>query len=179
MGFLPIHMVKKQQPDQSQSPFGPSKIPPRGQHGRFISKKKIEEPRVAEPTTNTQDSEQEITQTKSTHEPLHLTTITFNGINVRKFHASGMSYFSIEDLLSLAKYIDPHEEITKRMENEQFRNVFEKVIKEENDDKGKEVACVTSEGFMALIPFLQDVQHTFPGQLPNWLSYHTQLSSME
>lgn len=130
--------------------FGHSQIPQRGPRGRFISKK----------------------TTVKTPPPF---IATFNGIEIRKFFINGEWYFSLEDILLLAQYAVPREVLTKRMEQESFRTVFEKVVKEELRDSEGKIACVTHEGFMTLLPLLQDPQHRFPGQLPNWLEYMSQL----
>ena len=110
----------------------------RGIRGQFISKKKIEEKNL---------------------NFLDPVVMTFYGKNIRKFIVKDKSYFSIEDILTLATPIDISKDTIA------FTEDYEKVKSEVEKFVGQ-IPIADPEGILKLI---REVIGVFPGPLARWL----------
>jgi len=141
----------------------------RGPGGKFLSKKTAEKAQVNEPTeTFSAHPETKIKGKKTSHVETIFLTATFYGQAIRKFYISGSWYFSIEDMLPLAQYFEPHEDLQELKRKEEFKKTFDKLVKEIRDS-GNVVECVNYGGFIELLPMLRSEVHMFPGPFPSWL----------
>ncbi len=147
----------------------------RGPDGKFISKKSINNSVISEPKPTEIESVEPEKKIDTDETPRKVLIATFYGIEIRKFYIRNSWYFSIEDILPLAQYGDPHKSLEDLKNKEDSKKVLSQFIKEARDSAGNTVECVDFEGFMALLPFLRGEDHIFPGPFPDWLKETSQL----
>lgn len=105
-----------------------------------------------------------------------LPPLTYYEFTIRRYYLDNCWYFSIEDLLPLAQYFEPHEDMEKLKKNDEFKKTFDKVVKEIKDSNYI-VECLSFDGFMILLPMLRGENHIFPGPMPGWLEANSRFSS--
>jgi len=169
--------VRPKEPD-----FTPKTRPVRDANGKFVSKKKPVEPPIAPaPTTATlppatAEEEQAETHQETSTEPDRSRqdpqTVTFYGFQVRKFHDGGW-YFSLLDILTLARIILPPEYLHTIKQKPEAETILKDSIKVFTYAKDPEtlerVEAISYEGFMKLLPIMRSQQTIFPGPFPEWL----------
>lgn len=145
----------------------------RGAHGKFISKQNTIKPETV--NENTPPISPDVTQLDANNIPMgnFIQTSTFYGTVVRKFNKEGVWYFSLLDILPIAKTIYPVaylEELKNDPEGKKILSenivIFTHVVNEENSQR---LECVSYETFMLLLPIMRKKDSVFPGPFPGWL----------
>lgn len=150
----------------------------RGPGGKFVSKKNLGE----ETTENTKlkikqfedrDEKPAKEQAAPLQEPI-LTAhpVTFYGQSIRKWHVNNTWYFSLVDIITITKVIDPLAYIQALEQNEKTKEIFTHntlPITMTHDEKKETHTCVTYENFIQLLPILRSDACVFPGPFPDWL----------
>lgn len=135
----------------------------RGSGGKFISKLPtvVSEPKIKNPTVET--IPENATPQLS----------VFYGQTIRKFYLDDTWFFSILDILTLAKIINPAvyvNEIEQNPEQKKFYSQIIKIIICAKEDGTKEnLECVAYDGFIQLLPIMRSKETMFPGPFPEWL----------
>lgn len=126
----------------------PKSAPLRGPGGKFVSKK------VTEKTPPAVKKDAGVTQ-----------TVTFYGNAIRKWHVDDVWYFSLLDILTMAKVLNPLAYLSELKTNEKTKELISK-----NTKTIAAEACVSYPQFMQLLPILRSKDCVFPGPFPEWLA---------
>lgn len=161
----------------------PKPAPIRGPGGKFVSKKPVEKKVVAEDlpagkagiaASSPEASPRNDKENAQKEKEVTQQTITFYGSAIRKWHIDTAWYFSLTDILTIAKIIDISAYINELQQNETTSKTLlqnSKIISLPKDDGTEEkVLCVTYENFMQILPILRSKESTFPGPFPDWLA---------
>lgn len=145
----------------------------RGAHGKFISKQNATSPETVIENTPPSLLHTPLPDANSMTMGMFIQTSTFYGIIVRKFYKEGIWYFSLLDILPIAKTIYPvayFEELKNDPEGKKILSenivIFTHVIDEENNQR---LECISYETFMQLLPIMRKKGSIFPGPFPGWL----------
>jgi hypothetical protein len=157
-----FNFLGKDNKGKEESSFKPKSVVGRGSDGKFVSKnpqKQISnEPKEEASLPKTPQKE---IKGKSVAKPKGPFVVTFHGSQVNRFFANSKWYFSVTDLLAMAKTTPPLEAFENLIKKEKYKG-FEEKIKIFD-----EISCLSTNNAIEL---LTATGATFPGPIKKWLT---------
>jgi hypothetical protein len=115
--------------------------------------------------TITTEEKKQVDKTNEKTDTLTQQFSVFRGCKIRKFYKDEQWYFSIIDILTTAKVINPEQHLLTIKQSMDANKIPSSIIELFSES----IECVTYDGFMRLLPIMRANETNFSGPFPDWL----------
>lgn len=125
----------------------------------------------------TKDTVEIIEETKvdtpsTTKEKILPQVVSFYGQDIRHIFMNNQWYFSLEDILRIAKVVDPTKLLIDLKNHELLKENYYQLVESfsyyENDNPIV-IPIVNYQNFLEILPFIRSFEYFLPGPFPDWL----------
>lgn len=98
--------------------------------------------------------------------------VSFYGHTIRNTFMNNQWYFSLEDILRIAKVVDPTKFLIDLKNQESLKEKYYTLIETFSYYEGDSpiiIPIVNYQNFMEILPTIRDLEYFMPGPFPEWL----------
>ena len=98
--------------------------------------------------------------------------VSFYGHNIRNTFMNNQWYFSLEDILRIAKVVDPTKFLIDLKNQESLKEKYYTLVETFSYYEGDSpiiIPIVNYQNFMEVLPTIRDLEYSMPGPFPEWL----------
>ncbi|MFA6007394.1 MAG: hypothetical protein WC784_01980 [Candidatus Shapirobacteria bacterium] len=109
---------------------------------------------------------------KTIETKIHPELVTFYGNSIRNTFMNNQWYFSLEDILKVAKVVDPTKMLIELKNLESIKDKYYHLVETFSYYEGDSpiiIPVVNYQNFMEILPSIRQMAYFMPGPFPDWL----------